>query len=209
MNRRLSPEESRFKAQARLFGRETRLSSILLLTLLLFAVLLQGCIGPTRGDLLKKFEENPQLGAYIRGVPFYPQEKFMCGPSALTSILNYYSVGYDINEVTAEVFEEKIQGTLLMDMLIYAKLKGFRAKVYNSDLLDLKARLRDKTPLILFLNLGSREKPKGHYIVAIGFDDESKTLIAHSGLMQAQIFSYEAIMKDWEKTGYSVLLIKP
>jgi ABC-type bacteriocin/lantibiotic exporter with double-glycine peptidase domain len=186
-----------------------RLSYILPLVLLLLSVLIQSCAGPTRGDLLKKFEERPELGAYIRGVPFYPQEKYMCGPSALTSILNYYSVGYDIDEVTEAVFEEKIQGTLLMDMLIYAKIKGFTAQVYNSDLLDLKARLRDKRPVILFLNLGSREKPKGHYIVAIGFDDESKTLIAHSGLTRAQIFPYKAIMDDWQKTGYSVLLIKP
>ncbi len=209
MNKRFLLKESRFKARAHLFSKELRLSSILPLVLPLFLIFLQGCVGPTRGDLLRKFEESPELGAYIRGVPFYPQEKFMCGPSTLTSILNYYSVGYDIDEVTAKVFEEKIQGTLLMDMLIYAKLKGFRAKVYNSGLLDLKARLRDKTPLILFLNLGSREKPKGHYIVAIGFDDETKTLIAHSGLIRAQIFPYSAIMKDWEKTGYSVLLIKP
>ena len=149
------------------------------------------------------------LGAYIRGVPFYPQEKFMCGPSALTSLLNYYGFGYDIDEVTAAVFEEKINGTLLMDMLIYTKLKGFNAKVYNSGPLDLKARLKRKSPMILQLNLGSKEKPRGHYIVAIGFDDETGTLIAHSGLVQARIFPYEDIMRDWKKTGYSALLITP
>ena len=63
----------------------------------------------------------------------------MCGPSALTSVLNYYSVGYGIDEVTAAVFEEKLRREpCLMDMLIYAKIKGFNAKAYKSGPFDLK-----------------------------------------------------------------------
>jgi hypothetical protein len=189
--------------------KEPRRLLILIALPALFALALQGCAGPTRGDLLQKFEQNPELGSYVRDVPFYPQEKFMCGPAALTSLLNYYSFGYDLDEVTSAVFEEKINGTLLMDMLIYAKLKGFNAQVYNSGPYDLKARLKKKNPMILFLNLGTKKKPVGHYIVAIGFDDETATVIAHSSLIQAQIFPYRSIMADWKKTGYSALLITP
>ncbi len=183
----------------------------LILTVLTLALLalLQACATPTRGDLLKKFRENPELGSYIRGVPFYAQDEFMCGPSSLTSVLNYHSSGYDIDIVTREVFVEKIQGTLLMDMLIYAKLKGFTAKAYSSDMLDLKIKLRQKKPLILFLNHGSKDKPKGHYIVAIGYDDETKTLIAHSGITRAEIMPYSALKRAWEKTDFSALLITP
>jgi hypothetical protein len=208
LNRRIALRNFRFTSRGSLYE-ELRLFPLLLLLPILLIFTLSGCAGPTRGDLLQKFEENPKLGSYIRDVPFYPQEKFMCGPSALTSILNYYSFGYDIDEVTAQVFEEKIEGTLLMDMLIYAKLKGFSAKVYNSGPLDLKARLRQRTPIILFLNLSSKAKPQGHYMVAIGFDDETGALIAHSGLVRAQIFNFSTIMKAWKKTNYSALLITP
>lgn len=190
-------------------NRGVRLYFLFLLLPLLFSFTLSGCANPTRGDLLRKFENNPEIGSFIRGVPFYPQEKFMCGPSALTSVLNYHSVGYDIDEVTEAVFEEKIQGTLLMDMLIYAKLKGFNASVYKSGPFDLKTRLKKKMPMILFLNLGTKEKPKGHYVVAIGFDDDTGTLFAHSGLIQAQIIPYKKIMASWKLTGYSALLITP
>lgn len=197
-----------FKNRNRLIKGSHRNHLLLFLTIL-FSLVLTSCAGPTRGDLLQKFEKNPEFGSYIRDVPFYPQEKFMCGPSALTSILNYYSVGYDVDEVTAAVFEEKINGTLMMDMLIYAKVKGFNASAYKSGPFDLKARLRQKTPMILFINLGTKNKPRGHYIVAIGFDDDTRTLIAHSGLIRAQIFPYSIIMKAWRKTGYSALLITP
>lgn len=192
-----------------LVGRE--LPGRLILSVLALALLavLQACATPTRGDLLKKFRENPQLGSYIRDVPFYPQDEFMCGPSALTSILNYYSSGYDIDVVTREVFVEKLQGTLMMDMLIYAKLKGFTAKAYLSSMIDLKIKLRQKKPLILFLNLGSKKKPKGHYIVAIGYDDETRTVIAHSGITRAEIMPYSALKRAWEKTDFSALLITP
>jgi len=185
---------------------ERLLLSVLILSIL---VAVQACAAPTRGDLLKKFDKNPQLGSYIRGVPFYPQDKFMCGPSALTSILNYYSFGYALDEVERNIFVEKLQGTLMMDMLIYAKLKGFKAKAYMSGMTDLKDKLRQKKPLILFLNLGSKKKPRGHYIVAIGYDDDTGTVIAHSGLTQARIFSFDALSTAWEKTGYSTLLITP
>jgi ABC-type bacteriocin/lantibiotic exporter with double-glycine peptidase domain len=171
--------------------------------------LLQGCAAPTRGDLLKKFRDNPELGSYIQNVPFYPQDEFMCGPSALTSILNYYSSGYELSEVTEELFVEELQGTLVMDMLIYAKLKGFKASAYSSGMMDLMIRLRQGNPLILFLNLGSKAKPKGHFITAIGYDDETKTVIVHSGTTQAEMMSYSALKGSWEKTGYSALLITP
>lgn len=180
--------------------------SVLILALL---VTLGACVAPTRGDLLKKFRENPELGAYIRNVPFYPQVEFMCGPSALTSILNYYSSGYDIDAVQREVFTEKLNGTLMMDMLIYAKLKGFKTEAYLSDMIDLKIKLRQKKPLILFLNLGSKKKPKGHYIVAIGYDDDTNIVIAHSGITEAKMITYEALKSAWEKTDYSALLITP
>ncbi|MBE9531300.1 MAG: C39 family peptidase [Proteobacteria bacterium] len=208
MNRPITPK--RFQSiQKRALIKEFRIFLYLVLAPVLFAFTLQGCAAPTRGDLLQKFAANPEIGAYIRDVPFYPQEKYMCGPAALTSLLNYYSFGYDIDEVTAEVFEEKIQGTLLMDMLIYAKLKGFNAKAYESGPFDLKEELKKKRPMILKLNLGTKEKPLGHYIVAIGFDDDTGTLIAHSGIIQAQIFPYKTIMKSWKLTGYSALLIRP
>lgn len=206
MNKRAILEKTQHKRRGAL-NKEFRLFSILLVLPVLLSLFLSSCAAPTRGDLLKKFEKNPELGSYIRDVPFYPHEEFMCGPASLMSILNYYSFGYDLDEVAAAVFVEKIQGTLMMDMLIYAKLKGFNAQVYKSGPFDLKARLRQKQPMILFLNLGSKEKPLGHFIVAIGFDDETKTLIAHSGLIRAQIFPYKTVMEDWRKTGYSTLMI--
>ncbi|MEE9543016.1 MAG: cysteine peptidase family C39 domain-containing protein [Thermodesulfobacteriota bacterium] len=200
MSRRLSLNSAAGKPHARY------VFSVLILALL---VSLGACVAPTRGDLLKKFRENPELGAYIRNVPFYPQEEFMCGPSVLTSILNYYSSGYDIDAVQREVFTEELNGTLMMDMLIYAKLKGFKTEAYLSDMIDLKIKLRQKKPLILFLNLGSEKKPRGHYIVAIGYDDDTKIVIAHSGVTEAEMITYEALKSAWEKTDYSALLITP
>ncbi|MBI5888938.1 MAG: C39 family peptidase [Deltaproteobacteria bacterium] len=170
---------------------------------------LTACGGPAREAVLKDIRDNPGAGAFIKDVPFYPQNDSMCGPAAIASVAGFYGDKVTLGEAARGVYLAKLKGTLPVDLLIYAKEKGFNAEYYQGGFKDLKARISEGRPLILFLNLGFESYPVGHYITAVGFDDGLKAVIAHSGMNREEVFTYERLAIMWEKTGYAALLVTP
>ncbi len=181
-------------------------ATVLLASVLLF---LAGCASLTFEELKNDISDNPSRGAYIEDVPLYPQTTHMCGPSALLGVLNFYGKNLTIEEVTGAVYEPELKGTLAMDMLLYAKREGFDAAYYKGGLDDLKERLREGRPVIVFLNLGTKIYPVGHFAVAVGYSDDRGVVILHSGTEMNKIVSYKKFLKAWERTGFSTLLILP
>lgn len=153
--------------------------------------------------------KRPAASAYIEGVPFFSQNEYMCGPAALASVMGYHGQTAGMIDVAKEVYSVKLKGTLPMDLLIYAKGKGFEAKYYRGSLEDLKASLERKEPLILFLNLGYSFYPVGHYVVAVGMSEDRSVVFAHSGTEKEKAFAVKELDRAWSKTGYSTLQVKP
>ncbi len=200
----------------KLMGRRSSVLPILLL-----AAAVSGCavkaspVGTDEGNgaaveaLLEKVAKDPGAGAFIKGVPFYPQKRYMCGPSAIRSVLNYYGLQMEEAEAVEAVYSENIKGALMMDLLILAKSKGFDARFYSGSIADLKARLRMGAPLLLLIDTGLRWLPMGHYIVAVGYDEAAEGLIAHSGEAGHKSMPFKSFVKAWRKAGYSTLLVTP
>lgn len=179
---------------------------LVLLGALLLAV--TACAGPGADRVLDDIAEDPLGGAFIEGVPFFPEDDKLCGPAAIASVMGYYGARTGMEEAR-RVYDERLQGSLPMDMLLYAKDKGFYAKYYEGGLEDLKANLASGRPLILFLNMGLPGYPAGHYVVAIGYNDRYGTIIAHSGMNGRELISYDRLSAAWSMTGYSTLLLTP
>jgi ABC-type bacteriocin/lantibiotic exporter with double-glycine peptidase domain len=148
-------------------------------------------------------------GALIDDVPFFPQEKHLCGPASLAAVLSYYGLPLNQRDIADEVYLPDLKGTLPVDMLLYAKGRGFNATYYSGGMDDLKEQLSLGRPVILFLNLGYGFAPRGHYIVAVGYDDSAAQVIAHSGRKRARPFSYKKLERLWGRTNFATLLILP
>lgn len=185
------------------------------------SLFLAGCATVSTEDVRKAARSGPEgggggrggrggsAGYFIEGVPFFPQSELMCGPAALASVLNFYGDAVALEEVSRAVYHSKLKGSLTIDLLLYAKERGFEARFYTGGLEDLKARLREKNPLILFLNLGYDFYPVGHYVVAVGYNEDMGVVVAHSATAREKVFGYGKLLGDWEKTGFSTLLITP
>jgi len=167
------------------------------------AALLLGCAG------VPAVTRTPGAGPYVEGVPFFPQDEYMCGPAALASVIGYYGAKAGMEDVAREVYSEKLKGTLPMDLLIYAKSKGFEAKHYKGGFQALKESLGKGAPLILFLDLGYDFYPVGHYVVAVGMDEAQGVVFAHSGTEKEHAFTLGELERSWSRTGYSTLLVRP
>ncbi len=170
-----------------------------------------GCGGPGLRAVMENLDANPAHGVLIEAVPFFPQPQgeLMCGPAALASVMGYYGDAGSMAAVAREVYHEKLKGTLPIDLFIYAKEKGFKAEYYKGGMEDLKVRLSQSTPLILFLNLGLKAYPVGHYIVAVGYNEILGVVLAHSGLEEAKVYGYGRLLSSWSKTGFATLLVTP
>lgn len=171
-------------------------------------VFMAGC--GTAGQSVKKDmvpTDNARAG-FIQGVPFFPQERYMCGPAALASVFAHYGHKAGMREVAGKVYEPSLKGSLPIDLLVYAKTKGFAVNYYMGGLDDLKARVDRSEPLILFLNLGHKQYPLGHYIVVLGYDDKEQRIIAHSGEKE-MAYTYKELLRSWGKTNFATLLVTP
>ncbi len=172
-------------------------------------IVLSGCSSIDRDVLIEGIKETPDSGSYIEGVPFFPQERFQCGPSSLASLLAFYGETVDKEEIAGGVYLPRLRGALPMDIVLYARKKGYISRYYNGGMDDLKTQISLGRPLILFLNMGLRIAPKGHYIVALGYSDMDSVVIAHSGRDKEAIFTYDMLEELWEKTGHGTILILP
>ena len=123
--------------------------------------------------------------------------------------MNFYGVSVTEEEIAKEVYNTKLSGALSMDILIYARAKGFDASYYKGNMEDIKKYISMGKPVILFLDLGYFFYPVRHYISATGYNDKMGYLIAHSGVEKDKIFSYKEIQSSWEKTGFGTILIMP
>ena len=175
--------------------------------------LLYGCT-PNTGIIKKNISQGsteftPKPDFYINNVPFFPQKRYYCGPASLAGVMNFYGVSVTEEEIAKEVYNTKLSGTLSMDILIYARTKGFDAFYYKGNMEDIKKYISMGKPVILFLDLGYFFYPVRHYIVATGYNDKMGYLIAHSGVEKDKIFSYKEIQSAWEKTGFGTILISP
>jgi hypothetical protein len=143
----------------------------------------------------------------IKGVPFYPQEDYQCGPASLAGVLNFWGANVSDQEIASEIFSKSARGTLTIDMLLYAQRKGYDSLQYQGGIDDLKAKVRAGYPLIVLVDYGFFVYQKEHFMVVIGYDDNG--IIANSGRTEKEYITNEKMVKIWQRDNYWTLWIKP
>ncbi|MBI3802556.1 MAG: C39 family peptidase [Nitrospirae bacterium] len=142
-------------------------------------------------------------------VPYFPQQVGLCGPASLTAVLTYWHEAVSVDEVTRAVYLPQLNGTLGIDLALFARKKGMRAESFVGSLDTIRDRLSHGIPLIAFLNLGYRIFPVGHFVVVTGIDEGREEMIVHSGDEENKRIPYRTFMAAWEKTEFWALQIVP
>ncbi|MBI5197294.1 MAG: C39 family peptidase [Nitrospirae bacterium] len=149
----------------------------------------------------------------VSGVPFYPQEDFQCGPASLASLLNFGGENAEPGEIARQIDVERLGGSLPLDLELYARRfessGSRRVRVTRDDPDVLKRQIDAGRPVILFLDLGFWAWRKGHFIVAVGYDDVKRQAFAHSGREPASEIPYDTLFRQWARTGYWSLSLVP
>jgi len=177
----------------------------LAISILMLTCLLSGCATTTNIPL-----ESARL---IDNVPFFKQNDYQCGPSALAGVINYWYIkkavpkNLTVEEIVAAIYSPSARGILGIDLESYAREKGFQVKQYKGSIADIKENIDGGTPLILFVEYGFFFYQLNHFIVAKGYTE--KSIIVNSGRKENELIPNGELEKIWRKTGYWSLLIKP
>lgn len=173
---------------------------------LLCVVVFLGCAGRQLADLGPGIETR---GHYIAHVPFTRQSQDKCGPAALANVFAFWGRNIDLDRIISGVYLPRLRGSLPMDMEKFARENGFRTVAYYGSLADLKAQIKNNTPVICLLDLGIGLYRRPHYVTVTGFDDVNSAIIEHDGVQPDSVMQYETFDKKWNRAGRWMLVITP
>jgi len=151
-------------------------------------------------------EQRADYGHVIDNVPFFPQEEFQCGPAALASVLNYWNAGVTPEEVGEEIFSKSARGTVTIDMILYARKKGFYAEQFRGSMEKVRDSVNSGYPLIVLVDFGFSVVQVNHFMVLNGYTEDG--VVVHSGKTANKFLREKDFITAWEKTGYWTLLIR-
>ena len=172
-------------------------------------VLAAGCASPKQSRIL--FEDPGALPprAMVAEVPFFPQEKYYCGPAAVAMTLAWTGLAVDQEDLAPQVYTPGRKGTLTPDVVAALRRNGRLAVAVNT-MPALLAELAAGRPVLVFQNLGLSWIPQWHFAVAIGYDLEARDLILHTGTIENYALSLATFERTWQRGDYwAMVVLKP
>lgn len=186
----------------------SRYLACLPLILGLITGMLSGCAGIQKSKLLE-LPDNLAPAVELKSVPFYPQEKYQCGPSSLAMALTYSDLPITPDELKDQVYTPSQKGSLQMAMIGATRRHG-RLAYPISGPESLWPEIAAGHPVIILQNLGLPSIPLWHYAVVIGYDFPENDVILRSGITERKTTPFSVFEKTWARSDYwGIIVLKP
>ena len=168
---------------------------------------LGGCVSiPNRIAELPAEQSSVELDS----TPFYPQERYQCGPAALTTVLSFSGVDAALDTITGLTYIPERKGSLQSELL--ATARSFERIPYRIEgtLSALAAELTAGRPVLVLQNLGVSWYPRWHYAVVVGIDVATGKLTLRSGTDRRRVIDSEVFLRTWQRGSYwAIVLLRP
>jgi tetratricopeptide (TPR) repeat protein len=141
-------------------------------------------------------------------VPFFPQEKYQCGPASLAMAMAWSGLQIDADELSPQVYTPSLKGSLQPAMVAAARRHGrvaYRISGANALLKEIAAG----HPVIVLQNLGLSWVPVWHYAVVIGYDLDKALIILHSGITNQKKTALRTFENTWARSKHWGLVVLP
>ena len=175
--------------------------------LLLFIV--GGCATPQVATLIAHPPAALPERAELTSVPFYPQERYQCGPAALATALVYSGVAIKPEALVEQVYLPAREGSLQAEMLAAARRHGRVAYRLAPRLEDLLREIAAGTPVVVLQNLAFSFAPRWHYAVAVGYDRAREELVLRSGTTERLAMTLSNFERTWARSGHWAMVALP
>lgn len=168
--------------------------------------LLSGC-----ASIPQDVRELPQDAAIeLEGTPFFPQERFQCGPAALTTVLVQSGAQADIDRLVDEVYLPGREGSLQVELVAASRRYDRIPYIIDGTLETIYAELQDGRPVLVLQNLGVAAIPRWHYAVVVGIDPVAERVILRSGTDRRRSTPILTFLRTWRRGDYwGFVLLRP
>lgn len=172
---------------------------------LVIAVILSACSGP--GYRLDKRVTDLPATTELTATPFFPQERYQCGPAALATVLRQSRVEIEPDRLVDAVYIPQRKGSLQPEMIAATRRFDRIAYVLQPDLSTLLTEVSNGKPVLVLLNLGIKLIPKWHYAVVVGYDLQRERIILRSGTVKRKVYSLRLFDRLWRRSGRWAIVI--
>ena len=172
------------------------------------ALVLAGCTAP--GPLLE-----PQLGdasarrVELEATPFFPQERYQCGPAALATVLSAAGAEVTADALVPEVYLPGRRGSLQSELVAATRARDRLPYVLPPTLPALLAALDAGLPVLVLQQLGAGPLPAWHYAVVIGYDASRDLVVLRSGTERRKEMPARHFALSWERADRWAMLVLP
>lgn len=143
-------------------------------------------------------------------VPFFPQERYQCGPAALATMLASQDIEVTADELVPKVYIPEREGSLKVELVAAARQYGMLVYPLNTDLADMLAEIDAGHPVLVMQNLGFDWFPQWHFAVVIGYDPVDEDLMLHTDTRRANRQPLSVFYRTWERAGrWSAVMLPP
>lgn len=180
--------------------------------LLLFILLamLAGCVSTPQTDALLAQPAELKRSVELEQVPFFPQERFQCGPAALATVLGDAGVMISPDQLVDDVYVPRREGSFQVEMLAAARKWQRIPYQIDPQMSALIAELEAKKPVLVLQNLGLDWYQKWHYAVVVGVDWREQELVLRSGTDERRLTELNTFEATWARSDYwGVVLLRP
>lgn len=178
----------------------------LLLTVL---ALLSGCASLTAITPQQAFRQPPR-SVELRDVPFYPQEKLLCGPAALATVLTWSGADTRPEQLNDELFIPARKGTLQPEVIAQARQRGRLVYVIPGTLNAVLKELHAGHPVLVLQNNGLSWWTEWHYAVVVGYDAADRNFILRSGTDRRHLLSLDLFHRTWQRAhNWGIVVLRP
>lgn len=143
-------------------------------------------------------------------VPFYPQEKYQCGPASLAMMLNSQGLQTDPEILKELVYIPGREGALQVEMVAAARAHGMLVYPLDGELASVLAEVLAGNPVLVMQNLRFDWWPQWHFAVVIGYDAAERDLVLHTDTRERQRIALEAFANTWGRAdNWAVTILPP
>ncbi len=170
----------------------------MLLSAFLF-VFATGCA--TIPDHIRQLPEQTQT-IELHETPFFPQERFQCGPAALATVLVSSGVEVSVTDLVDKVYLPGREGSLQVELLAATRTSGRIPYLLDGTLASLYTELDLNRPVLVLQNLGVAALPRWHYAAVVGIDPSAGTVVLRSGTDKRRVTPIRAFLHTWRRSDY-------
>jgi tetratricopeptide (TPR) repeat protein len=146
----------------------------------------------------------------LEGTPFFPQERYQCGPAALATVLSASGVTVTPEALVDEVFLPGRQGSLQAELIAAARRRGRVPYRLPPSQEALAAELAAGRPVLVLQNLGVSAIPRWHYAVVVGMDPARDAYVLRSGTERRRVTGRGVFLRTWSRSdNWGLVMLGP